>query len=155
MTKIFTRIQLIFDILINEKYLNSCAVLKFLKYIGRSIIIQKKTPTRVGVCISPTRMNQCLFVFARILACFARFLYHVGLGWYVGIHPIAHTSVSSCGGAGVWAFNSSSTRQFSCTQRGWCVGINQFAHTTSPLPHPKLPVVICFAGYMTTALVCL
>ena len=109
------------------------------------------TPTRVGVCISPTRVDPRRFVGARILACL---WCHVGLGWCVGIHPVAHTSVSPHGGAGVWAFSSSPTHQFSVTHKGWCVGICHLAHTPVSSPTPKLLVAICFAAHMATALVC-
>ena len=110
------------------------------------------TPTRVGVCITPTRVDPRPFVGARILACL---WCHVGLGWCVGIHPVAHTFVSPHGGAGEWAFSSSPTCQFSLTHKGWCVGICHLAHTPISFTTPKLLVAMCFAVYMETALVCL
>ena len=63
--------------------------------------------------------------------------------------PFHHT-----GGAGVWAFSSSSTRHFPLTHKGWCVGICHLAHTPVSSPTPKLPLAMCFALYMATALVC-
>ena len=45
----------------------------------------------------------------------------------------SHASFQACRGAVVWAFISSPTRP-------------------SPLPHPKLSLAMCFAGYMATAL---
>ena len=65
------------------------------------------------------------------------FLCHVGLGWCVGIHLVAHTSISPHGGAGVLAFSSLPTCQFSRTQRGLCVGVYQFAHAPVSSPTPK------------------
>ena len=108
-------------------------------------ISEMLTPTCVGVCISPTRMDPRPTNSARILArsssfCVPRrtklvcghssgrphvlFSPHGGLVCgRLAIRP--HTSFTHAEGAGVWAFITSPTRP-------------------SPSPHPKLVVAMCF-----------
>ena len=95
----------------------------------------------MGVCISPTRVDPRPFVGVRILACL---WCHVGLGWCVRIHPVAHTEGPVCGrlavrplvsfhsrtGAGVWAFIRSPTRSFFTTRGVMCGRLAIRPHTS-------------------------